>query len=209
MKENDRKTQQQADDVCFRQLAQRYVEMEGAALREELSRGEGARAPGLDEKVRRGVHSHRWARVGAGIAAAAAGIVLVLAVPNFLRHSGATPPPDTSYADGTAGEGDTPIAFTASLPANLSISDTRQDRGQTIYYLKDTRGDDVVMALERAELPDTQGMQVRRINGTAVYTEETADYAVLIFRRGGVVYTLTCRYELNTLLNAAEKILQG
>lgn len=208
MKETDRKTQQQADDVLFRQLAQRYVEMEGAALREELRQGEGARASGLDGKVRRGVRSRRWTRAAAGIAAAAAGIVVVLAVPNFLRHSGSTPP-DTSYADGTVGEGDTPIAFTASLPANLSISDTRQDRGQTIYYLKDTRGDDVVMALERAELPDTQGMQVRRINGTAVYTEETADYAVLIFRRGGVVYTLTCRYELNTLLTAAEKILQG
>lgn len=196
-------SRQQNGDALFRQLAGRYVEAEGASLRRELEQMQET-PPDLllDAKVRMGIRKRRKGWAAVGMAAAAACVVLVLALPRFL---GGVLAPSSSgeETDGTVSS----IAFTATLPANLSVADTRQDKGQTIYYLEDTQGDDVVMTLERAPLPDTTGMDVRRIDGTRVYTRTTADYALLMFRLKGVTYTLTCRYELDTLLEAAEEIL--
>lgn len=201
-----KKDKEAAGGGVFRRLAEQYVEMEGASLREELREMQAHTVtPRMDGKVRRGAYVRRWGTLLAGAAAAAAGLALVLAMPRFFRSPMADPAGASSAAE-PAGE---PIAFTASLPVNLSVAGSKQDEGQTLYYLRDTGGDDVVMALERGALPDVDGMAEKRINGTAVYARRRADYAMVIFRTDGVTYTLTCRYRLNTLLDAAENMLQG
>ena len=196
-----KKPEQSNTDAVFRQLADRYVEAQGARLRQELEQAGSAAAPvrQLDPRIT----ALRRRRVLAGVSAMAACLLLVLALPRFIGRD--TVPSASSAESGSAD--DTPIAFTATLPRNLSVSRTRQDRGQTIYYLADTRGDDVVMTLQREPLPDTAGMTLQRLHGRPVYTLEKAEYALLLFRLDGISYTLTCRYELDTLMEAADAIL--
>ena len=65
----------------------------------------------------------------------------------------------------------------------------------------------MVMTLEKTNFEPGEGLTAIRINGSAAYTRATADYQLLTFRKDGVLYTLTCRYELDTLLNLGEQIL--
>ena len=191
-------------DRIFRELAERYAQADGERLRGELEGLETAAAayPRLDRKVGTGAKERRSRRLVLGLAAAAACLLVVLAVPvlpGLLKREQASSSQPAS---------DTAIAFTYTLPVNLTMAGTEQDAGQTIYTLRDSGGDDVVMVLERAELPpQAEDMRTIRINGAAAYARAEADYALLLFRKHGVLYTLTCRYELDTLLELAKEIL--
>ena len=191
-------------DRIFRELAERYAQADGERLRGELEELEKTPAvrPRLDRKVERGTRGGRTGRMILGLAAAAACLLVVLAVPALPGLLG------REQASTSQPAPDTPIAFTYTLPANLTMTGTQQDEGQTIYTLRDSGGDDVVMVLERAELPrQAKAMRTVTINGATAYTRTEADYALLLFRKDGVLYTLTCRYELDTLLELAKKIL--
>ena len=101
------------------------------------------------------------------------------------------------------------IELTASLPANLSVVNQKVDQGTTIYYLEDLYRDDVVMQMNYGELAeqDTEAMKKIEVNGKIIYGQDTRTYKKLVFEENGIVYVLTCRYDINTLLPICEKIL--
>jgi hypothetical protein len=82
-----------------------------------------------------------------------------------------------------------------------------QDVGKTIYYLDNTRLDDAVVTLEYAELPDISGLTVYEINGQPAYGKYSPDYSALIFTKDGILYELTSKYDINTLMELGEAIL--
>ena len=87
------------------------------------------------------------------------------------------------------------------------MENCKQDLGQTIYYLKDQQEDDVIMTLEKGALPDVSALTRYSVDGYAAYGRETADYQLLLFQKDGILYTLTCRYRMDTLLQLAKNIL--
>ena len=100
-----------------------------------------------------------------------------------------------------------PISY--PLPPNLSVIDQELDNGMTIYHLEDTAHDNVVMQLAYVESIDyeVKGMQEILVNGVPVYATVDNDYQKITFEKDGIIYILTCKYDLNTLLPICENIL--
>ncbi len=98
-----------------------------------------------------------------------------------------------------------PLAF--ELAPNFSVDAVLQDREKTVYKLGDTREDDVVLTLEYAGAPETEGLSEIEINTAKAYGKYGADYSVLTFEKEGVLYTMTCKYDLNTLIGLGKDIL--
>ncbi|HBU11373.1 MAG TPA: hypothetical protein DEB31_01165, partial [Clostridiales bacterium] len=99
-----------------------------------------------------------------------------------------------------------PLGFT--LPDNFSVTAVEQDVGKTVYYLQDMRLDDVVLTLERSDgfiVPD--GMSEYEINGQTAYGVYKPDYSFLTFESGGLIYEMTSKHDLNTLLELGAAIL--
>ncbi len=102
-----------------------------------------------------------------------------------------------------------PLPF--NLPENFTVAAAKMDNGQSIYYLADAFNDDVVLTMEPVDDAqdgmDTEGLRVFDVNGKIVYGSTTGAYSFLTFEEDGVQYTLTCKYDINTLLELSRAII--
>lgn len=102
-----------------------------------------------------------------------------------------------------------PLPF--DLPENFTVATAKMDNGQSIYYLSDAFYDDVVLTMEPVsdaqDSMDTDGLRVFDVNGKTVYGSTTGAYSFLTFEEDGVQYTLTCKYDINTLLELSSAII--
>lgn len=227
------------NDDIFRQIAGQYTEKFGEALLEEneqLTRvcadaemaGEDAAAEemirNLDHKVYSGVTKRRRGMVQM-IVAAAACLVFVMVIPfagrfiqkdfydtgNHMEESTAKSE-ELPDAMGDAAEALPPAAMPIAfqLPENLTVKQVKEDNGMTIYQLSDCYQDDVVLQMEedRGELPD-QSLTAIELDGSIVYGTSQDRYQKICFSSSGVTYTLTCRYDINTLTSLCKNILNG
>ena len=191
-------------DRLFRELAGRYAELEGHALRQELgSRVTPVFPPELDRRIRRSTRGGSVRRLSLGLSCAAACLLAVLALPGVFQKPGPVSP-----ASIPAVSADTPrLPF--ALPARLVLMSAEQDEAKTICYLKDSLADDVILVMEPAEgPPEGDGLAERSLGGQTVYTRQTPDYQLLLLQKDGIGYTLTCRYELDHLLAIGKEILK-
>lgn len=108
-----------------------------------------------------------------------------------------------------AGAGDYEIIpLSATLPANLTQIGVEQDNAQSIYYLSDQRQDDVVLTMEYSDSgPATDGLVQIDLDGHTTWGAVTGDYSLLTFEQDGILYTMTCKYDINTLLPLGRSIL--
>ena len=190
-------------DRLFRELAGRYAELEGHALRQELGAG-----------------LHRCSRPNWTGGSAA---------PPAADPSGASPGPLLRRGLPAGGAGPArrfskpgpvsprpfrpcrriPLASLSPLPARLVLMSAEQDEAKTICYLKDSLADDVILVMEPAEGPPAgDGLAEGGLGGQTVYTRQTPDYQLLLLQKDGIGYTLTCRYELDHLLAIGKEILK-
>lgn len=209
-------------DKAFGELARRYTKAYGESLMAENRelRSRKVNLPKADQAVKcLLIQSRRrmFYLIG-GLAAACLVLVAVWPVKNGLEkigtqmiaeetQSSSGPQNQPGLSGQTSGEL-IPLAF--SLPENLTVKESLVDQGQSVYLLADRLQDDVVLIVERldsqAEAADTNEMIVVEINGHQVYVRGDAAYQQLICYQGDLVYGLTCRYDINTLLPVAEKI---
>ena len=82
--------------------------------------------------------------------------------------------------------------------------------GQSVYILADRYGDDVVLTLEaKDEAMNTSGLtSIKTEAGDTVYYKASDRYKLVTFKHNGRLYTMTCRYEMSTLMELSEKILK-
>ncbi len=102
------------------------------------------------------------------------------------------------------------IPLNATLPDNFTVSAVEQDVARTIYYIDDANEDNVVLTLEDTEgqaLEVPEDLDVIMINGVETYGKYRPDYSVLMFEQDGIEYVLTCKYDMNTLMELGEAIL--
>ncbi|OJU11325.1 MAG: hypothetical protein BGN88_06685 [Clostridiales bacterium 43-6] len=186
----------------FKEIANRYVDAYGQELQQELKQQNiQYTTPILDERVHRRVSMHKVKRVALGISALAACLLIVM-TSSLLRYN--------QKSNITPNVKPTPpvIPLSFVLPVNLSVSGTEQDQEQSIYRLHDSLQDDVVLVLEETDRNiNDEDMTAVKINGYRAYTRKTADYNLLIFKKNGILYTLTCRYDVSTLVELGKNIL--
>lgn len=213
-------TEEQKDRL-FEQMAKDYAEQYGAQVKAEADQleQEGVRyvSPKLDRRLKQEMERDKRRRYSRGIALLAACVALMILLPRFLQQ-GEMPPVSASEASAssTASSGPEssapgtpqviPLSFT--LPTTLTVTDAEEDNGLSIYYLEDERRDHIVMTLEKAEL-DSAYLELTPLNlsGTTVYTMAGPDYQLLAFQQEDIAYVMTCKHDLNTLIDLSYHIV--
>lgn len=209
-------------DKVFGELARRYTKAYGELLRAENRelRSQKVNLPKADQAVKRLMRpgQRRMFCLVGGLAAACLVLAVVWPVKNGLEEIGTQIIAEENQSDSgphnqpgqssqTSGEL-IPLAF--SLPENLTVKESMVDQGQSVYLLADRLQDDVVLIMEQldaqVEAADTNGMMKVEINGYQIYVRSDAAYQQLICYQGDLIYRMTCRYDINTLLPVAEKI---
>ncbi|MDL2234202.1 hypothetical protein LJC63_11585 [Ruminococcaceae bacterium OttesenSCG-928-L11] len=195
----------------FRQMASQYVEQAGETLRREKEQLDREQphilTPRMDETVLGHSSPPRQNRRSLW-ATLAACILLALLMPGIvlwldLNQGGMTGSPSQAASSDTAAApaeyAVIPLSFT--LPDNFRVEEVEQDREKSIYYLDDTMKDPVVMTLEYGSAPDTAGLVSISTRGGDLWGMTYADYSIVLFEKDGVIHTITCQNDINTLVD--------
>lgn len=211
----------------YEHIAKEYSDYTGEKLRRESQ----SLPPFPDETVNRldsrvasqirALKIRRFTRL-AGLTAAC--LLLVMAVPlvYLIKNTGSMNSADSSSesaASDSSEASDTtesaaaessgeliPLSF--SLPDNFSVSDSKTDDGVSVYYLTDTHADDVVLQLEYTDTasPAFDSLKPVTIAGNEAYGFASGSFKMLSFIHGDILYTLTCKYDFNTLISISKNI---
>jgi len=209
------------NERVFKTLAERYLDAQGQNLLRELDstpRPQQVNTARMDQRVRyeTAYRKRRRAWIASGLAACLLLVALTASSLAFIQswnNNNRPADPTSNYtttAPSTAqtSEKETPD-IAAVLPTRLSVSAVEQDRGQSIYLLDDRYGDNVVLILEHPDKPlDTSGLVPVRSNGRTAYYRAGDFYNLMTFDKDGTRYTMTCRYEMDTLAELSENILR-
>ena len=206
-------------DIVFGNIARQYAEVYGNVLLSECAEMRRQRVayvmPRADSRIHPLIKKRR--RKGTVIkivAAVAAVVVLAISIPSLLSRekmsdSGASPEQDYTTTD-TQEETSGIMPLTFVLPQGYAVADSKLDNGQSVYYLDHYEGDDVVLTMEDALAAadyDYGELGTVYIDGTAVSGLSVPDYQILVFEHGGVFYTLSCKYDLGTIVTLYREIV--
>ncbi|MDR2939344.1 MAG: hypothetical protein LBV08_03375 [Clostridiales bacterium] len=184
-------------DDFFERMAKKYVDEEGRRLKEEMeSLGMEGGPPKITPlKVKRQLNQLNYKKY-LTFAAPVAAAVLIL----FLAKGG---PQNQTSNSAEAQHEIINLSFTP--PENFSISKIMQDKGETIYYIEDKFEDDVTLTVQKKQSPlsgpEIFGLKEILINDKKAYIIQKNDYSILKFVSSGNLYTLTCKYQPETLIS--------
>ena len=211
------------NDEIFRKISDIYVDRYGKELQEEQQQLERFREITVPEiRLERRLREKLTAKkrrpyLRIIVPLAACFVLALLALPRFLYPGSSLSPALPSSSPISSGQPGAPtpgaptpgtpppaykiIPLTASLPDGFTKTGFEQDYEKSIYYIKDAFLDDVVITLEKAPAKlDTAGLVAIDLGGQTAYGKQTDSYGLLTFKRDDVLYTLTCRYDINTLV---------
>ena len=199
-----------ADNDIFKKIADQYVEVYGEKAKRELAEIERENkitaSPGLEKRVRAGISGRRRYAPWFGMLAAC--VLMLIALPRLIKLFDT--PPMTSTGDQIADKTGSYelLSLSFEMPENFSVEKVEQDIEKTIYYLADSRLDDVVMTMEKVSESKEYGeLRPLIINDTTVYGASRAEFKILKFEKDDVLYVLTCKHDINTLLELSENIV--
>lgn len=208
-------------EQIWRELARQYQQQYEQELQQERQQLEAQTwlpTTELDGKVWGYVAERkRRRRMWSGLAAAA--VVLVLLTPALLRsiRLELTPPVSSggmsssaasSAASSMAPAEAQPLPLTFALPGQFSVAGVELDQGKTVYTLDNSQLDPVVMTLEQnADTAFLETLTPLTLEGRQVYGLSEDRYQLLAFEQEGILYTLTCQHDLNTLAELGRSIL--
>ena len=194
------------NDNVFRDIASTYLEAQGQdllrQLRDDRDQGDTTR---LDSMINERIKARKRRRLNmiSGLAAACVALCVLTGM-FYTLHNNSIDITSAKYTTELSAP-----KLSAALPERLSVSNAQQDTGQSIYMLTDQYGDDVVLTMEYSDQQiDTYGLAAVDMYGHKVYFKGRDGYNMALFERDGVRYTMTCRYEMNTLLALSDKILK-
>jgi len=197
-------------EKLLQDLARMYTEEYGKALKKEHvlleQNGDVYPTQNLERRVMETVYPQKrtWHNYFRTIAAVAAVLVLVIVGIQML-HTTSTPDFSATVPSPVHFEV-IPLSF--SVPEGFTNTGFEQDNEKSIYYFEDYRNDNVVLVMEKSEQkPDPAGRTLIDINGSTAYAAREEGYSLLTFSKNGVLYELTCRYDINTLTRLGYEIL--
>lgn len=172
----------------FKSLADKYVELDGAKLENELNNIE------TDSIPQPRMPRRRRKSYAAFMAVAAVIIVMISAL--ILAGN--------IFPKGFAPENKDDMPQSAPNVKLVSqnrfeLIEDKEDNGMFIYSFKDKKADDAIITLEKSEMPDTSLMVQDNLNGEIIYWMSDTRYKKLIYENKGYVISMYCCYELETL----------
>ena len=110
------------------------------------------------------------------------------------------------------------ITLSFELPTDCIVSDVMQDVGQTVYYIKNAKNDDIILTAEKStdaggtgrfdkDRLTSAGLVEIEINNTKLYAIAKADFSRFTFQKEDIIYNMTCKYDYNTLVSLCEYVL--
>jgi len=209
------------NEEIYRYIASQYekemgkqLQAEKGMLEQQWPRTDTRR---LDELVRQGTRRRKKVKTARWAAVIAACVLFAVIIPLWYPPVSDVRQPGSADSAGSAAEEQPPleeapqelILLSFELPDNLTVDSVGLDNGMSVYYLSDSGLDPVVMQLRYAGADDfrADGLTEIEIAGKTVYGRSEDAYHLLTFESGGIVYTLTCAYDINTLVPLCEKIL--
>jgi len=218
------------ENKLYEKIASQYVELCGEKLLREADEIPSLSTPGLDKKVSLRMKMGKLRRNLAGLGTLVATLLLLLLLPRMLQiFSGnefMAEPSSGVMEESSAGGIMTPslspveeeggnqveieaLPLNVTLPHNFDVVEVEVDQGQTIYHLAETSMDHVVLTLrETDEKPEVEeGLQEIVINDKTVYGSDRGDYRILLFEKEGILYEMTCKHDINTLIQLSSSIL--
>ena len=219
------------NENTYKRIAEEYLREYGSQLRREL---DGLEAHGslpdtlsLDRRVRLGIASRKRVTYLRYAGLVAACLVFAVLTPLILRFSlgnvtdptdstSPTSPTSPGYISDSAapdmipaeGYEILPLAF--SLPGQFSVASVDQDNEKTVYHLTDSKLDDVVLTLEHSgDVSRYDALTEVTIGGRSAFADSGNGYSLLAFtdEESDVLFVLTCKYDVNTLVLLGESIL--
>jgi len=205
------------DDKVMKEWADGYIEQYGQALLEEqrIIEEQGLRyaIPRADARVgqltaQSATGRKKRSRVPL-VAAAAAILVLTVGASTIFINQNALfselSEPTALTNDTADGILDPVLAvkmLNFNLPAQYMVAEAKLDQGETIYHLKSNRLEDVVMTIKKPQDQDgwMQGLDEVYIDNKLVPARINTDYKLLIFENHGLLYTISCREDLSSLI---------
>ena len=98
--------------------------------------------------------------------------------------------------------------MSAKMPAGYIVTGIDYDMEKTIYYIKNDTDNQIVMTAEKSEFDiEFAYYQEIRINGEPVYGMVKSDFSIITYKKDGVVYTLTSRYNYEDLVDISKNII--
>jgi len=101
-----------------------------------------------------------------------------------------------------------PLSF--NIPGQFSVASVEQDVNKTIYRLNDNRLDDVVITMELSgDISRYDELTEIQMGRGYAFASSGNGYNLLALRDDGsdILYTLTCKYDINTLVLLGNNIL--
>ena len=219
----------QNNEQFYNDIASRYTDIYGQQILSELYSLERSGGilptPTLDAKLKRRMNAKKRKNLVLSLSTLAAACVIMIALlPGIISNQfggsssggiaeGTTSPSHDASASMAAEAPHAtspyePIPLGVTLTGSFSVSSWEQDKGKTIYYIDNDNNDNVVLSLEHTEdLPKHEGFSEIDINGTTAYASYQADYSVLTFKKEDVTYILTCKHDINTLIELSHMLL--
>lgn len=189
----------------WKALAEGYLEEYGAALCRELEASkqwDALPTPGLDARVREevaAVRRRKRSRLRLGGTLAAACLALALLTPFAWRLFRPQETVSSHYEL---------LPLSVSLPSRFSVSSVEQDREKTVYKLEHSLRDPVVMTLEQdGDTSFFETLTPVALGTEQAYGRSEDGYQLLAFEKQGILYVLTCAYDINTLADLGRSIL--
>lgn len=196
----------------FTRIARQYAEHEGEKLKQAARTLPEQPTPALDARVKGGVRALKRQKVlSITGAVAAAAVVAFLLLPNRVQKppagSEALRPTPGFSADSPAAPAEMlPLGF--KLPESFSVANAELDNGMTVYTLENEMDERVMLTMKKSgDVRDVSGLRRYEINSSYAYGAYYADYSLLTFEQNGIDYELTCKYDLNTLIDLSKSIL--
>ena len=117
------------------------------------------------------------------------------------EQSSTTTQADIEVMQDADGGGIIPLEF--PIRPGYSVVSVIQDAGRTIYFVANEKQDNIVMALRRGSISQSAAARLTSLalDDTLAYLSYDEDYSLLLFEKSGIVYELTCRYDINTLVD--------
>ena len=176
------------EDRAFKILANRYVEQIGNQLNQEAAEKKITALPLPQKKRQRKIGKI----IAAGAAVAAAFVFFIVGSFYHLEYTERSNEKNMGYSEEVK-----PVLTLSG--DRFKIADHMEDRGKDVYLIEEAMDDRAVITIEKGHI-DQSGMQWGYIYGKPVLYKAEEGYKILLYEIDNYVVTLSCRYELNTLI---------
>lgn len=195
----------------FKTIAKQYVDIDGEKLKDELMGFDKEKKINISPEFNSGVYNKinklkiKKHMIPAGTLAAC---LLLFTLSYYFIQNHKVVSPHSNFEQVSSEPKYELITLNVNLPQNYYVSQIKQDKEETIYYINNSANDDVILTVKKSDEDiEREGLKEISIKNSVAYGLAKADYSILKFEKEGNIYTLTCKYNYNTLIEISKSIL--